>query len=66
MKKIILSTIFGLGRINAQVNVLITEYIDGGSNNKAIEISNLGTSNVGLTAQGNKLDLFANGRKGKS
>ncbi|WP_035012527.1 lamin tail domain-containing protein, partial [Enterovibrio norvegicus] len=32
----------------ASADVLITEYVEGSSNNKAIEISNLGTSSVAL------------------
>ncbi len=40
-------------------NVIITEYIEGGSNNKAIEISNLGSADVDLSAY--QLIKFSNG-----
>jgi len=43
-------------------NVLITEYVEGSSNNKAIEISNLGSDTVDLAAQEYKVELFNNGR----
>ncbi len=51
----------GLATMQAQANVVITEYVEGGSFNKAIEISNLGTENVKLNEQGYKLALYTNG-----
>jgi len=60
MKKII-SMLVGLTTLHAQANVVITEYVEGGSNNKAIEISNTGDSNVDLAPEGYKLALFSNG-----
>lgn len=45
----------------APAKVLITEYVEGGSYNKAIEISNIGGSNIDLASAGYKLQLFANG-----
>ena len=42
-------------------NVPITEYVEGSSNNKALEISNLVSVNVDSAAQGDKQDAFANG-----
>jgi len=41
--------------------VIISEYIEGGSNNKVIEISNIGGSDVDLAPEGYKLELFSNG-----
>lgn len=32
----------------ASANLVITEYIEGSANNKAIEISNLGSSDINL------------------
>jgi len=45
----------------ANANVLITEYVEGGSNNKAFEISNLGTESVDLFTAGYRLEAFNNG-----
>ena len=45
----------------ASANLVITEYIEGSANNKAIEISNLGSSDINLDANAYKLILFANG-----
>lgn len=42
-------------------NVVITEYVEGGGSNKAIEISNLGTENVDLAPLGYTLSLYSNG-----
>ncbi|UJF22588.1 lamin tail domain-containing protein [Shewanella sp. OMA3-2] len=41
--------------------LLLTEYIEGSSNNKAIEISNLGGTAIDLDANVYKLTLFGNG-----
>ncbi len=46
---------------NVHANVVMTEYVEGSSNNKAIEISNLGTTDVLLGAEGYKLSLYSNG-----
>ena len=43
-------------------NVLITEYVEGSSNNKAIEISNLGSDTVDLAAEEYKIEVFNNGK----
>ncbi len=45
----------------ASANLVITEYIEGSSNNKAIEISNVGGSAIDLDANVYKLTLFGNG-----
>jgi len=61
MKIKILAAFLALGIMPAQANIVITEYVEGGSNNKALEISNLGTENVDLAVEGYKLSLFSNG-----
>lgn len=43
----------------ANAELLITEYIEGGSNNKAVELTNLGSSELDLT--GYALNLYSNG-----
>lgn len=45
----------------ASANLVITEYIEGSSNNKAVEISNMGSSAIDLGANVYKLALFGNG-----
>jgi endonuclease I len=62
MKIKLLTAALGLSVFASHANVVITEYIEGGSSNKAIEISNLGTANVDLAVDGYKLELFANGK----
>ncbi|WP_203580747.1 ExeM/NucH family extracellular endonuclease [Microbacterium hibisci] len=42
-------------------DLLISEYVEGSSNNKAIEIYNPGTTAVDLAASGYKLQQFTNG-----
>ncbi len=44
----------------AQAELLITEYLEGSSNNKAIELTNTGSTSLDLA--GYRLALFANGR----
>ncbi|WP_163130818.1 ExeM/NucH family extracellular endonuclease [Agarivorans sp. Alg241-V36] len=46
---------------SAQANVLISEYIEGSSFNKAIEIANYGSESVDLAAGDYQLRLFSNG-----
>ena len=48
-----------LSSASANADVIITEYIEGGGNNKAIEISNLGNASVDLA--GYQLIKFSNG-----
>ncbi|NRA61420.1 MAG: endonuclease [Psychrobium sp.] len=43
----------------AQANLIITEYIEGSSNNKAIELTNLSDNKLDLT--GYQVNLFSNG-----
>ncbi|MDO6638516.1 endonuclease [Shewanella sp. 5_MG-2023] len=45
----------------AYADLVITEYVEGSSNNKAIEISNLGDSNIDLDAAQYVLTLYSNG-----
>lgn len=45
----------------ANANLMITEYIEGSSNNKAVEISNVGSSAIDLGANVYKLGLYSNG-----
>lgn len=62
MKIQMLTAVLGLSVLSSHANVVITEYIEGGGSNKAIEISNLGSENVDLAAEGYKLDLYSNGK----
>ena len=62
MKIQLLTAALGLSVLSVHANVVITEYVEGGGNNKAIEISNLGTTDVDLAAGGYKLDLYSNGK----
>ena len=62
MKIQLLTAALGLSVLSSHANVVITEYVEGGGNNKAIEISNLGTTDVDLAAGGYKLDLYSNGK----
>ncbi len=41
--------------------LLITEYVEGSSSNKVVEISNVGGASIDLTANEYKLSLFTNG-----
>ncbi|UJF22589.1 lamin tail domain-containing protein [Shewanella sp. OMA3-2] len=63
MSAVATATAIVLGTFSAAANadLLITEYIEGSSNNKAIEISNLGSSAIDLDANAYKLTLFGNG-----
>lgn len=60
MKKLNL-LLCGLLSLNAVADVVITEYVEGGGYNKALEITNLGTTNVELGAEGYTLSLYTNG-----
>jgi hypothetical protein len=44
----------------AQAQLLITEYLEGSGNNKAVELSNLGSDAVDLSQY--RLALYANGK----
>ncbi|MCG9732044.1 endonuclease [Shewanella sp. Isolate13] len=46
----------------ANANLVITEYIEGSSSNKALEISNVGGSTIDLDANVYKLSLYFNGK----
>ena len=45
----------------AMANVIITEYIEGSSNNKAVEISNIGSTDVDMGAEAYRLSMYTNG-----
>ena len=64
--KIMFAMLSTLVPFSALSNVLITEYIEGSGNNKAIEISNLSTQNVNLSADTYKLSLYTNGSSNAS
>ncbi|TKB48124.1 GlyGly-CTERM sorting domain-containing protein [Ferrimonas sediminicola] len=46
----------------ANANLVITEYVEGSSSNKALEISNVGNSTIDLDANVYKLNLYFNGK----
>jgi len=64
MNAVAAATALVLGGLStaANANLVITEYIEGSSNNKAIEISNVGGSAIDLDANVYKLTLFGNGK----
>ncbi|MCJ8318724.1 MAG: endonuclease [Colwellia sp.] len=51
----------GFLSLNAVADVVITEYVEGGGYNKALEITNLGTTEVALGSEGYTLSLYTNG-----
>lgn len=61
MKKILLiiSALFVLGAANAQTDLIISEYVEGWSNNKALEIFNPTSSAINLSAY--QLVRYSNG-----
>ena len=67
IKKTMLATALSCALpFTASANIVITEYVEGSSNNKAVEISNLGSSSVDLGAQGYALSLYTNGSSEES
>ncbi|QBF81634.1 GlyGly-CTERM sorting domain-containing protein [Shewanella maritima] len=46
----------------AQADLVITEYVEGGGSNKAVEISNLGSTTINLDAAQYVLSLHSNGK----
>ena len=60
MKKNIM-LLCGLLSLNAVADVVITEYVEGGGSNKALEITNLGATNVELGAENYTISLYSNG-----
>ncbi len=60
--KLTAALLFSSVALTSHANVLITEYVEGGGSNKAIEISNLGSENVDLATEGYKLSLYSNGK----
>ncbi|WP_017445107.1 endonuclease [Gayadomonas joobiniege] len=62
LKKLLFSCLIaaGFGSV-AQAEVIFTEYVEGSGHNKAIEISNLGSSQVDLGAQKYQVRLHSNG-----
>ncbi len=63
MNAVAAATAMVLGSLStaANANLVITEYIEGSSNNKALEISNVGTSTIDLDAADYKLRRYNNG-----
>ncbi|MCL1068247.1 endonuclease [Shewanella olleyana] len=45
----------------ANADLVITEYVEGGGSNKAVEISNLGSSSIDLDAAQYAITLYSNG-----
>ncbi|MCL2915411.1 endonuclease [Shewanella corallii] len=60
--------LMALGGFSAQAsaNLVITEYVEGGGQNKAIEISNMGAVEVDLSAHEYKLVQYKNGATNSS
>ncbi len=63
MNAVAAATAMVLGALStaANANLVITEYIEGSSNNKAIEISNVGSSSIDLDAADYKIRRYNNG-----
>ena len=63
MNAVAAATALVLGTLStaANANLVITEYIEGSSNNKAIEISNVGSSSIDLDAADYKIRRYNNG-----
>ncbi|MCO7226699.1 ExeM/NucH family extracellular endonuclease [Pleionea sp. CnH1-48] len=59
LKPVCAALLLATGASAVNANVLITEYVEGSSNNKAIEITNLGTESV--TLDDYALNVFFNG-----
>ncbi|MGS0730656.1 hypothetical protein ACVBKF_30935, partial [Shewanella sp. 0m-11] len=64
MNAVAAATAMVLGTLStaANANLVITEYVEGSSNNKALEISNVGSSSIDLDANTYKLNLYFNGK----
>ncbi|MBY6187103.1 endonuclease [Marinobacter hydrocarbonoclasticus] len=56
-----IAVLMGSLSASAQAELVITEYIEGSSSNKAVEISNLGSAAINLDANQYKIALFSNG-----
>ncbi len=63
MNAVAAATAMVLGGLStaASANLVITEYVEGGSNNKALEISNVGSTAINLDDNVYKLSLYGNG-----
>jgi predicted extracellular nuclease/endonuclease I len=62
MKKTLLASAMSLTLpTTAMANIIITEYVEGSSNNKAVEISNIGSTDIDMGAEGYKLAMYVNG-----
>ena len=62
MKKTLLASTLSLALpTTAMANVIFTEYVEGSSSNKAIEISNVGTEAIDLGAMQYAIELYSNG-----
>ncbi|WP_165905069.1 endonuclease [Parashewanella curva] len=64
MSAVAAATAMALGAFStaANANLVITEYVEGSSSNKAIEVSNRGSSAINLDANVYKLNLYFNGK----
>ncbi|MCL1078742.1 hypothetical protein D5R81_12365 [Parashewanella spongiae] len=64
MNAVAAATAMVLGTLStaANANLVITEYVEGGGSNKALEISNVGNSAIDLGANVYKLNLYFNGK----
>ncbi|WP_084643957.1 endonuclease [Ferrimonas futtsuensis] len=64
MNAVAAATALVLGTLStaANANLVITEYVEGSSSNKALEISNVGNSTINLDANVYKLNLYFNGK----
>jgi len=61
-KKISAALLLSAVSLTSYANIVLTEYVEGGSSNKVIEVSNLGSENVDLAVDGYKLSLYSNGK----
>ena len=60
--KYVLGSAIALLPLYVSANIVITEYVEGSSFNKAIEITNLGSEEISLKDGNYKLTLFTNGK----
>ena len=62
IKKTLLATAVSFALpTTAMANIIITEYVEGSSNNKAVEITNMGSTDIDMGAEAYKLAMFSNG-----
>ena len=56
--KWVLPLLTGLALTSFGSDILITEYVEGSSNNKALEITNFSDASINLALEGYELRLF--------